>query len=47
MTVDLGGKTCCHVPGNYISGEMTLQSFESKILSGANFEPFAPEAAEW
>jgi parallel beta-helix repeat protein len=41
MTVDLEGKTYCDVQGNLVSGEVTLQPFESKILIAADFQPSA------
>ncbi len=40
--MDLEGKTYCDVQGNRISGKVTLQPFESKILVSADFEPSTP-----
>jgi parallel beta-helix repeat protein len=41
-TVDLAGKEYCDVQGNRVSGKVTLQPFESKILIAADFETPSP-----
>jgi parallel beta-helix repeat protein len=42
MTVDLEGQKYCDVQGNQVSGPVTLQPFESKILIAAEFETPSP-----